>query len=116
MDPAKVEAITNWEILKNIHEHKLNARHAKWVEFLQVFSLSINHKAGVLNNVAYALSKKHSLLSTMQVKVLGFDTFKDLYVDDPHFGDIWRKSKMDPFQQFQIVEGYLFKGNRLCVP
>ena len=70
----------------------------------------------MLNSVEDALSRKHSLLSTMQVKVLGFDTFKDLYADDPQFGDIWRKSKTEPFQQFQIVKGYLFKGNRLCIP
>ncbi|XP_056165625.1 uncharacterized protein LOC130137715 [Syzygium oleosum] len=105
------------EALKYINgQHKLNARHAKWVEFLQVFSFSIKHKAEVLNSVADALSRKHSLLSTMQVKVLGLDTFKDLYVVDPHFLDIWRKSKTEPFHQFQIVEGYLFKGNRLFVP
>ena len=82
-------------------QHKLNTRHAKWVEFLQAFSFFIKHKAGVLNSVADALSIKHFLLSTMQVKVLDFDTFKYLYVDDPRFRKIWRKSKMELFNNFR---------------
>ena len=86
------------------------------MEFLQVFSFAIKHTAGALNKVADALSRRHSLLSTMQVRVLGFDYFKDLYADDPSFGDIWRKCKTGPFQQFLVMEGFLFKGNRLCIP
>ena len=80
---------SNHEALKYINgQHKLNARHAKWVELLQAFSFAIKHKAGVMNKVADALSRKHSLLSTMQVRVLGFDSFKELYIDDPYFGDV----------------------------
>jgi hypothetical protein len=66
----------------------LKPRHAKWVEFLQAFSFSIKHKAGVLNTVANALSRRYSLISTMRVQVIEFDEFKDLYGDDPDFADI----------------------------
>ena len=78
------------EALKYINsQQKLSARHAKWVEFLQSFTFVIKHKSGVLNKVADALSRRRSLISTMQVKVLGFDVLKELYKDDPSFGQIW---------------------------
>jgi hypothetical protein len=54
----------------------------------------------VLNTVANALSRRYSLISTMQVQVIGFDEFKDLYGDDPDFADIWQKCESRPFQQF----------------
>jgi RNase H-like domain found in reverse transcriptase/Integrase zinc binding domain len=105
------------EALKYINgQHKLKPRHAKWVEFLQAFRFSIKHKAGVLNTVADALSRRYSLISTMQVQVIGFDEFKNLYGDDPDFADIWQKCESRPFQQFIRQEGFLFKGNRLCIP
>ena len=75
------------------HQHKLNKRHAAWVEFLQYYNFTIKHKSGVQNVVADALSRKHSLLSAMEVKVVGFDTFKDLYENDVDFGSIWQNCK-----------------------
>ena len=57
------------EALKFInHQHKLNRRHATWVEFLQVYNFTIKHKAGVHNVVADALSRRHALVTSMQVK------------------------------------------------
>ncbi|GKB83406.1 gag-pol polyprotein [Tanacetum coccineum] len=72
-------------------QHKLKPRHAKWVEFMQSYSFAIKHKAGTLNKVADALSQRHILLSAMQVRIVGFETFKELYVDDSDFAGIWQK-------------------------
>ena len=45
------------EALKYINaQHKLNSRHAKWVEFLQAFTFLIKHQSGVCNQVADTLS------------------------------------------------------------
>ena len=105
------------EALKYINgQHNLKPRHAKWVEYLQAYSFSIKHKAGALNKVADALSRRHMLLSTMQVQVVGFETFKELYSDDSDFATIWQKCKNQPFKQFILQDGFLFKGNRLCIP
>ncbi|GJR40630.1 putative CCCH-type zinc finger family protein [Tanacetum coccineum] len=80
------------EALKYINgQHKLKPRHAKCVKFLQAYSFSIRHKAGALNKVADALSRKQALLSTMQVQIVGFEIFKELYGDDPDFAVIWKK-------------------------
>ncbi|GKC15225.1 putative CCCH-type zinc finger family protein [Tanacetum coccineum] len=60
------------EALKFINgQHKLKPRHAKWVEFIQAFSFVIRHKDGSNNQVADALSRRHSLITTMQIRVQG---------------------------------------------
>ena len=61
------------------------------MEFLQAYNFTIKHKAGVQNVVADALSRKHSLLSTMEVKMVGFEILKELYAADPYFGSIWQE-------------------------
>ncbi|GJY44978.1 putative CCCH-type zinc finger family protein [Tanacetum coccineum] len=79
------------EALKFINgQHKLKPRHAKWVKFIQAFSFVIRHKVGSDNQVADALSRRHS--------------------------EIWSKCDNGPFQQFSKLDGYLFKGARLCIP
>uniref|UniRef100_A0A2N9EKX8 CCHC-type domain-containing protein n=1 Tax=Fagus sylvatica TaxID=28930 RepID=A0A2N9EKX8_FAGSY len=105
------------ETLKYLNsQQKLNSRHASWVEFLQPYSFSIKHKFGKLNQVADALSKRHSLLSTMEVQVLGFEVLKELYKNDPDFGNVWENCSMGSFNHFLVQKGFLFKNNRLCIP
>jgi hypothetical protein len=58
---------------------------------LQAFSFSIKYKAGKLNQVVDALSRRHFLLNTMQVQVVGFEVVKQLYKDDPNFGYTWKE-------------------------
>ncbi|GJY38339.1 RNA-directed DNA polymerase [Tanacetum coccineum] len=80
------------EALKFINgQHKLKPRHAKWVEFIQDFSFVIRHKVGSNNQVADALSRRHLLITTMHIRVQGFDLFSGLYCDDPDFREIWSK-------------------------
>ncbi|GJX25180.1 gag-pol polyprotein [Tanacetum coccineum] len=75
------------EALKYIQgQHKLLPRHAKWVEFLQVFNFTIKHKSGKLNKGADALSRKYSLLNHLQPKIIGFELLKHEYPTDPDFG------------------------------
>ncbi|GKE25998.1 RNA-directed DNA polymerase [Tanacetum coccineum] len=97
-------------------EMQLKPRHAKWVEFIQAFSFVIRHKAGSNNQVVDALSRRHSLITTMQIQVQGFDSFHGLYCDHSDFREIWSKCDNGPFQQFSKLDGYLFKGVRLCIP
>ncbi|XP_071704931.1 uncharacterized protein [Rutidosis leptorrhynchoides] len=115
--PAEFVLFSDHESLKYIHgQHKLSPRHARWVEVLQSYSFVIKHKAGKHNQVADALSRRHLLLSTLHVKIMGFDTWKSLYSDDTDFKDIWLKCHVTPFGSYSLQEGFLFRGSRLCVP
>jgi hypothetical protein len=82
---------------------------------LQAYSFSIKHKSGKLNQVADALSRRHSLLNTMQVQVLGFEVVKE-DKDDPDFGNIWKECSNGPNNHFLLQDGFLFKDNHLCIP
>ncbi|GJU80168.1 putative quercetin 3-O-methyltransferase 1 [Tanacetum coccineum] len=41
--------------------------------------------------VADALSRHHSLITTIHIRVKGFKSFRGLYCDDPDFREIWSK-------------------------
>ena len=105
------------DALKHINsQDKLSSRHAVWAAYIQKFSFVIKHKSGALNRVVDALSRWASLLITMQTKVLGFGLFRELLSSDPYFGpiidDVVTKKRFD----FLIHDGFLFKGNQLCIP
>ncbi|PKI73971.1 hypothetical protein CRG98_005588 [Punica granatum] len=115
---AIVQALANWrhyliskefvlfsdhEALKYINgQHKLNNRHAKWVEFLQAYTFVIKHKSGTQNQVADALSRRCGLLSSMQVKVLGFEIIKELYEEDVDFSKTWHECSKGLWKDFLV--------------
>nr|XP_043633171.1 uncharacterized protein LOC122604347 [Erigeron canadensis] len=119
MDPSKVEAIRSWPVPTTLTEfingqHKLNARHTNWVEFLQSYSFVSKHKVGVANVVADALSRRYSLLSILEARVLGFSFIKELYAADPNFSD--RLTEAHQKGPFIVQDGFLFKNGKLCIP
>jgi len=68
------------EALKCIQgQHKLNSRHAEWVEFRQSFHFTIKHKSGRLNQCADALPRRYLLLFQLDALVLGFKHLNNLY-------------------------------------
>ncbi|XP_071713543.1 uncharacterized protein [Rutidosis leptorrhynchoides] len=76
--PSEFVLYSDHESLKYIHgQHKLNPRHARWVKSLQAFSFVIKHKAGANNQVADALSRRHTLVCLLKVQVHGFQEWKD---------------------------------------
>ena len=50
----------------------------------------MKHRSGKSNRVADALSRRHLLLTEMQVGVVGFNKLKDLYPEDPDFAEAWK--------------------------
>ena len=68
------------------------------------------------------LSRRHLLLTEMQIEVVGFKELKNLYLEDPDFAEAWKacttpvtldKTK---WLDFIIQDGMLFKGSQLCIP
>lgn len=129
---AVVQAVKHWRhylfhrefILYTDHDapkhmssqDKVTSRHASWFSYLQQFTFVIKHKAGALNNVADALSRRHTLLASMHVSVVGFETPPDLYPLDPIFSEIWNDVQLNGSIEYVIVDGFLFRGNKLCIP
>ncbi|GJS42727.1 RNA-directed DNA polymerase, partial [Tanacetum coccineum] len=76
------------EALKYIQgQHKLRSRHAKWVEYLQAFNFTIQHKSGKLNKGADALSRKYALVNSLRPRVVGLELLPQNYPSDPDFGE-----------------------------
>ncbi|PKI42324.1 hypothetical protein CRG98_037295 [Punica granatum] len=62
---------TDHEALKHLQsQDKVSARHASWVAYLERFTFVVKHKSGVTNRVAYALSRRRSILNKMTVEVV----------------------------------------------
>jgi hypothetical protein len=59
--------------------------------FATILFFILKHKSGTQNKVADALSRRSLLLSTMQVQVVGFNSFKDLYSTEPYFEQIYKE-------------------------
>ena len=84
--PKEFVIHTDHESLKHLKsQHKLNKRHARWVEFIETFPYVIRYKQGKENVVADALSRRYALISTLDAKLLGFEHIKELYADDRDF-------------------------------
>ena len=94
----------------------MNRRHAKWVEFIVTFPFVIKYKQGKENIVADALSRRYVLLHTMNTRLLGFEYVKELYDSDSDFAEIYNACGHSAFGKFYLMDDYLFKENRLCVP
>ena len=77
----------------------------------------IKYKKGKENVVADALSRKVALLTRLEISVLGLEEIKTLYADDPSFGVPFAKCSIDKgFEDFYLHKGFLFKGNKICIP
>eukprot|EP00253_Pinus_taeda_P018022 PITA_18022 len=70
-----------------MQQHKLNHKHAKWVEFLQSFTFVLKHISGKANKVADALTCKNPV-----------------------------NTDSNPWKEFMLQDGLLFKNNQLCIP
>ena len=97
----------------------MNARHAKWVEFLNEYSFVINHRSGIENKASDALSRLTATLHRMSAHVIGFDRLKNEYSACPDFDIIYNEvsnGNRQEYMDFLVENGYLFKMTKLCVP
>ena len=66
----------------------MNARHARWMDYVQQFDFVIKHKAGLENRVVDALSKRPHLLHLSSMQVTEFENLKIEYTTDEDFDAI----------------------------
>ena len=97
-------------------QDKISSRHASWTAYLQQFTFVIKHQSGKLNKVADALSRRHALVSTLRISVLGFECFADFYPTDPYFSSVWMDLTHGVRSDFSFVDGFIFKDNRVYGP
>ena len=97
-------------------QHKLNKRHACWVEFIETFPYVIHYKQGKDNIVADALSRRYMLISTLDAKILGFEHIKELYALDADFGEDYACCEKGAYGKFFRHIGFLVRENKLCIP
>ena len=115
--PKQFVIHTDHQSLKHIKgQGKLNKRHARWLEFIETFPYVIRYKKGKENVVADALSRRYTLLSTLNTRLLGFEHIKDLYACDVDFAELFLACEKKAHDKYYRVDGYLFRENRLCVP
>lgn len=115
--PKEFVIHTDHESLKHLKgQHKLNKRHARWVEFLETFPYVIHYKKGKENIVADALSRRYTLFISIEAKLLDFEQIKSYYEDDQDFKVQFEESKKHTSGKFYQVDGFLFYENRLCLP
>src|SRR3954466_6532342 len=89
--PKEFVIHSDHEFLKFVKTQvSLNKQHAKWVEFIESFPYVVKYKKGKENVVADALSRKNSsLLTQLDINIIGLDEIKDLYATDTLFGPIF---------------------------
>ena len=118
--PTEFVLFSDHQALRYLNsQKKLNARHAKWVEFFNEYSFVINHRSGIENKAADALSRLTVTLHRMSAHVIGFDRLKNEYSACPDFGIIYNEvsnGNRQEYLDFLVENGYLFKVTKLCVP
>jgi len=88
--PREFVLYLKYEALKYLNSQKrLNARHNKWVEFLQDYIFVLKHKAWVENKVADALNRRVMILVAMSAEVIAFERLREEYDLCPNFGEIY---------------------------
>ena len=110
---------TDHQALKHINNQvSIDRIYARWVAYIQRFHFTLNHKSGVTNKVAYALSRQASLLNTLCTEVVRFNCPKELYENNEDLGDIWDMCQQThtAVNSMYIQDGFLFRGNQLCIP
>eukprot|EP00253_Pinus_taeda_P021142 PITA_21142 len=105
-----------------MQQHKLNHKHAAWVEYLQSFTFVLKHISGQSNKVADALSRRTLLLQESTMQILGFEHLKELYPTDTEFMEAYEACQNpllrndSKWLDYNLQEGLLFKGGQLCIP
>lgn len=105
-----------WHIQSQKH---LNAKHSRWVNFLQQFYFVLKHKAGAKNKAPDALSRRVTLLNILTDTTTRLDSIKSESVIDVKLSPIYTalaSSNNLDYPDYSLKNGFLFHHNHLCLP
>ncbi|GKA00778.1 putative nucleotidyltransferase, ribonuclease H, partial [Tanacetum coccineum] len=97
-------------------QDKVSHKNGCWLAFFEKFTIVVKHKTGVSNRAADALSRRSNLLVFMQVDVPRLDVIREQLTLDPYFSIVLQGVQSRQKPDFNIHDGFLFKGNQLCIP
>jgi hypothetical protein len=67
--------------------------------------------------IADALSRRYTLLSQLDCRILRIESIKDQYAIDPDFKNVLLNCREGhTWNNFMINDGFVFRANRLCIP
>ncbi|TXG50795.1 hypothetical protein EZV62_023319 [Acer yangbiense] len=97
------------------------ARHMKWMSYLQQFNIVIKYKKGVTNKLADMLSRpptpvSSTLLVAMQIQPMVPSEYATRYDTDPDFVTNYQRLLQGKTSEYQMKDGLLYKGTQLCIP
>jgi len=52
----------------------------------------------------------------MTVQLEGFDAIREMYTDDSEFKENYQKCKKERYEDYLLLDDFLFKGTRVCIP
>ncbi|XP_031486836.2 uncharacterized protein LOC116255191 [Nymphaea colorata] len=96
------------------------ARHMKWMSYLQQFNIVIKYKQGSQNKLADMLSRPPQasvcLTGFMQIQPSQHDDYVHLYMHDPDFCEHYKAAQTGIKSEYTIKNHLLEKDGRLCIP
>ena len=85
--------------------------HARWLAYIKKFPYKLVHKSRQQNRVADAISRQLTLMRTLSLEIVGFETLTELYADDDDFKKVWTTCVLkQPCDDFYIHDGFLMKS------
>ncbi|GJR79685.1 hypothetical protein Tco_0150470 [Tanacetum coccineum] len=97
-------------------QDKVSHKHGRCWHILRSLLIVVKHKTCVQKSrAADALSRGLLLLVSMQVDVPGLDLIREQLTLDPYFSIVLQDVQSGQKLDFNIHDGFLFKGNQLCI-
>ncbi|KAI5654436.1 hypothetical protein M9H77_31623 [Catharanthus roseus] len=81
-----------------------------------IFLYVMGYKKDKENVVADALSRRHTLIFTLQAQILGFEILEELYASANDFKGIFDSCLVFPNEKYLIHGGFLYHEGELCIP
>jgi len=73
------------------NQKHINKMHATWASYFEQLNFVIRFKSRVDNKVSDVLSRRVSLLISLQSEIIVFEFLKEFYIEEEDFAEIWDK-------------------------